>query len=343
MPSNRTADVVRMEQIVFKARAPMRFGVGWVKEDSDTALEVARHIGGRHEELVKLALQGKNTWEIAKITGLGRSTVSTEIRALDAHVRFYKETGNFPESHEPTSKNRHVAASVVTRVFPGCTENDKRNANRAIALGLSGFLPKRAASIYFLRKAITKLGGGLFPEEIVRALKVRPRNVDVIESLRDKIQIAANRGDEAAKRLLVKPDSTKVRNLSTGAGLWRRHPDLVIGTALQPSFLFNIHPKSLATRKKTVDALAARGEKPGIAMQLLIAGNSREQIARKMKLRPQHLTRVLNAGVSAVFGIPPQGERVTEAYLYLTRKHSDLFQPKQQKRKRREQQFKEAA
>ncbi|MFH0713373.1 MAG: hypothetical protein V1722_02320 [Candidatus Micrarchaeota archaeon] len=340
MKTIRTRRVASVKKVMLISTAPRRFGASWIKEHGENALKVARHLGGQHEEVVSLALQDKNVRQIARKAKLSESIVSAMVKALDAHVRFYNETGNLPKERNPTVESWRLAKKLARRMFPMYIGAAVVSARRAIALGLSGVLPTGAHSIYLLRRAV-KRREKEFPIDVVDALKTRPRDVEFIEAMRGKIQIAANRGDKAAQNLLDSNRSgLRGNSFRTGGSLWRRHPDLVMGTALQPDLVNNVHPASLATRKHIVNALALRGETAGKAMQLLIAGKNRSEIAEQLDRSRSRVKHVLAFGTSAVFGIPPKDATTQENYYRLRRRHKDLFQSERQKRKNKQ---KEAA
>ncbi|MFH0713374.1 MAG: hypothetical protein V1722_02325 [Candidatus Micrarchaeota archaeon] len=343
--SNRTPDVVRVEEFTLAAKAPKRHGASWIKSEREACFKVAENLGETHKYLVELAVKGKRIKQIAHKLRLTPQYVSAMVKALDAQVRFYKKTGRMPGEREPTAEDWHSAKSLVHKLASPaylCDRTRRNNATRAIALGLSGVMPVHPNTIYCLRRVVNA-NSRLFPEEIVQSVKVHLGNNERLRGIRHKVEQAAERGDEAAKKFLASYyDTRKNERYVSGCGLWRRHPDLVMGTALQPSFIKGIHPQSLATRKSIVNALAARSEPAGIAMKLLIAGKSRAEIARNMKLTPSKVTTLLTAGPSAVFGIPPAGNNATVHYFKLMRRHADVFQPKKTKTKDK-QQLKEAA
>ncbi len=324
-------DVIhRMERISLASRAPTRFGMSWVKSERENAIKVAKHLGGFHEQVVTLALNDKTTTEIAKHLHLSDAAVGHIAKVLDAHINFYKLTGDFSQYHEPTVRNWRLSERLVKTFFPHYPNVRKGVARRAMALALSGVLPRSGTLLYVLRQAIKKQPT-VFPMEITDSLKSRPNNVQLVDSLRDKIQQAADRGDESAQLLLVKPDSRKSELIRGGGGLWRRHPDLVLGTTLEPSFLQDVHPKSLETRRHLINALADKGETAGIAMKHFIEGKTKEEIAKVMRLNKHHVFQTLLIGASVVFGIPPKGDRTTVFYYRLRKRHGDLFKTPKEK------------
>ncbi len=320
----RTKEVARVEALTLAAeRQGKRYGVSWIADDRESAVKVAHAVGGIALLIVDLAIRKKTIRQIAQKLHLARASVSQTIAALDYQVRYFKLTNRFPGEHEPTVKHWTHADSITLKLFPLAQGKAKARIRRAIALGLSGVIPRHTPAVYNLRNAV-HLEPDLFPLEIFHALKRPPTHTEFFETVKEKIVRAANRGDTDAKALLVnKPSDHKSYRIN--GSLWQRHPDLVMGTALQPTHLYDVHPKSLATRMELVDELAKRGEATGIAMKLLVKGKTRSEIARRLNFSDHYTNRLLTVGQSTVFGIPPKGNRPTQLYHKLIAKHSDLF------------------
>ncbi|MDP3742199.1 MAG: hypothetical protein Q8R15_02690, partial [Candidatus Micrarchaeota archaeon] len=257
-----------------------------------------------------------------------KSNIFNMLNVVKFHLKHYENTGTMPERGNPAAESWKKADEILNQHFPNLTGTNRSSYRRAAALALENRLAVGSAHIYMQQKIVQK-NPHAFLYGLRKTLEPKIPVIDLLEQLKPKLRIAAQRGEKAAKTALNSTDSDVIsgiiRRIQAGKGITSRHPDLFADGPFKPHRIREIHPAALRTKLNIIRALARDGNQSGKIMLMFTRGKETKEIARELGLSKDVVELHLGYGAHTVFGIEPKGNSALIGYHKIRRWNPHLF------------------